>query len=124
MNINREKIIMGTIATGIVFFMIYTHLTKANELDKYGIISIGKMINFGYCSGGSNCGEYEYFYKNKKHTSTFRSERDYSFEKKENRSYKGKYYEILFSKRNPEKSEIHLDIEIINNERIRKVGFE
>ena len=121
---NKGKIIIGTIAISIIFYMLYNHLTNIDELDKFGIVKIRKMIVFGYCSGGSNCGEYEYYYDNKKYTSTFRSERNYSFDKKEKEDYKGKYFEILVSKQNPEISEIYLNKEIKNIRRIKKNGFD
>ncbi|SDY09512.1 hypothetical protein SAMN05444411_1234 [Lutibacter oricola] len=121
---SKEKIVIGVIAFSIIFYMIFTHFTNIDELDKYGVISVGKMIEFGYCNGGANCGKYEYYYDNKRYTSTFRSERNYSFDKKEKKEYINRYFEILLSKQNPEISEIYLNKEINNLERIRKIGFD
>lgn len=124
MNKNKEKIIIGTIAFSVFFYMLYTHFTNIDELDRSGIIGIGRVIDFGYCSGGSNCGDYEYYYNNKKYISTFTTEINYSFNKKEKIVYKDKYFVILFSKENPEISEIYLNKEIKDIKRIKNNGFD
>jgi hypothetical protein len=124
MEIKKEKIVLGFIVSLIIGYMLYSHFYNSNEINKNGIYGIGKMIDFGYCSGGSNCGEYEYFYKGKKYNSTFRSERNYLDKSNVEKRYKGKFYLIKYSNIKPNLSEIFLEKEIRDKFKIKKHGFE
>lgn len=125
MEIKNEKIILGFIVSLVIGYMVYSHFYNSNELDKNGVYGIGKMIDFSYCSGGSNCGEYEYIYKGKKYNSTFRSERNYLDKASNNKKrYIDKFYLIKHSNKKPDVSEIFLEKEIRDKLKIKNSGFK
>lgn len=119
---NIEKLIIGSIVAFGLIYMFYTHNINVNEVRENGVYGIGKVIEFGYCSGNSDCGKYEYFYQNKKYVASFLVGRSY-FDKVK-KTYKHKFYKIKFSKNKPEVSEIFLNAEITNKILIKNAGFD
>jgi len=119
-----QKAIILTLSLIAIGYMIYLHIAKSNEMDKYGLYNIGRIVEYKFHIEGIYGGRYEYYYKGVKYIShSFLGEEGFVGLSNKDKVYVGKYFLIKISSKNPEKSEIYLDKEVTNKELIKEAGF-
>ena len=97
-----------------IFYSLYNGEIFDKEIEKYGIITVGKITKFKGASSRANL-RYHYYVNNNSFGSD--SPRDEKGEKI------GEFYKVIYSSKNPEKSRIYLDKKITDTTSILNAGF-
>lgn len=97
-----------------IFYSLYNGEIFDKEIEKYGIITVGKITKF---KGASSRAYLRYHYYVNNHSFGSDSPRDEKGEKI------GEFYKVIYSSKNPEKSRIQLDEKITDTTSILNAGF-
>ncbi len=109
------------IFVGCFFLLLYILIQLYNkyiddEINRFKVITVAKIDKIGKGPRGRDYIKFVYFYKGK----MYRSGRPFNSEAS---IYLNKYYKLHLSSKNPQHTEIFLNQEIINQERIIEAGF-
>ena len=97
-----------------ILYSLYNGEIFDKEIEKYGIITVGKITKFKGASSRTYL-RYHYYVNNNSFGSD--SPRDEKGEKI------GEFYKVIYSSKNPEKSRIYLDEKITDTTSILNAGF-
>ena len=97
-----------------IFYNLYKGNLYDNEIEKNGVVTIGKIIKFKG-AGKRPYLKYKFYSNGRSYFSD--SPRDDKGEKI------GEFYKVIFSSKNPKVSRIYLDNKIIDKTLILKAGF-
>lgn len=97
-----------------IFYNLYNGNIFDKEIEKYGIVTVGKITKFKGASSRAYL-TYKYYVNKRPHGSD--SPRDEKGEKI------GEFYKVIYSSKNPDKSRIYLDEEITDTVTILNSGF-
>ena len=124
MNSKKVSVYIGFISIALLILInLFPFEDKnENELNKYGVETLGKIINFKIINPRGSSPPKEYldyiFVTNGKDYIYDESREEYSNVKK------GSFYKLVYSSRNPKINKIYLNEEITDTTLIIKAGFK